>query len=562
MSHRHTRPTRAAIARLVLALVGLTVGVSSLLVARRLLDERASALDLLVETGLSDRRPEIASELERETDPVRAGLLLARALLSDAVERLHRADVPVDPMIVDDVARQLAAARTLAEEARSRRPAAWQAHMIAGATTYLEWTLRRDRRVATEATRWETPLRTAIELAPTQAEPKRFLTMAYLELWPMLSPEKRELARGLVATTFENPRMLARLLPPWLDLTANVDEALEAIPDDSRAWLVVESHFARNAEWEELIRARRRALDALRRECEARLAEASHLRGRHAARRSRELLLPVITSLPVEASWGELLARTLERLPAGLPGKAASARLRQWLEWNLEGCALSRCRLPPRAAARLAVLAGDLPLPLRARSALAADDLASAETFERRADRIESEPWAAYLIEKVPHLLRRGEIAQATAALDAVHGSQRSTLPFLHAARALAEASEDEEALAAADFALARRARLTWTAADWAPPEQGDRQQRYRLALELATVARGLELLVESAPAQGAVSELRIDGAAVAVEIVGVESRRLSLESTIEPGPHLVELESVAGGAVVPGPGRLLAGPR
>jgi hypothetical protein len=552
-------------ARLALALAGLSVGILSLLGAWSVLAERAGYVELLVKSGLDERLPEIAATVERETDPARAGILTGRALLADALEQLQRMQPPLEASAVEEIATQLASARELGDDVRRRRPAAWQAHMIVGAATYLEWTLRRDRRVATESTSWEAPLQTAIALAPSHAEPKRFLTMAYLELWPMLSTEKRELARGLVAIAFEDPRLLARLLPHWLALARSLDEALAAVPDDYRAWSSVQDLFVRREEWERAILARRRAHENLRRECESRLDAAARLRGRRAARRIRQLVLPVVTAMPVEASWADLLTRTLERLPAGLPGEAASARLRQWLEWNLEGCALGRCRLPPRSAARLAVLAGDLTQSMRARAALAADDLASAEAFERRAERVENEAWAQYLIEKVPHLLQRKERAAAAATLAAVHSSHRSSLAFLHAERALAETSEDEEALAAVRLALDRRARQAWRADEWLPAAAPGRSRRpapYRLSLQVAVGAGGLELTAVDAPPGGAVAELRVDGAAVAIEPLRRAGEAIRVWTAVPAGPHLLELDVVAGGPVVPGPGRLLDVPR
>jgi len=548
--------------RIGLSAMGIAIGVLSILPPRRLVEERTHLSGLLDETGLDERAPDVADELLRETDPVRADLLVARALLGDVLDQLQLAPAPLDRAMTDELASRLAAARSLAEGGRRLRPAAWQAHMIVGATTYLEWMLHRDRRVATEAEAWEGPLRTAIDLAPAQAEPKRFLTMAYLELWTQLSTEKRELARSMVALAFEDPRMLQRLLGPWLELQPDVDAALAVVPDESSAWQVVERHYVQQRRWERVVEAHRRRLEALRRECEARLAEAASPSDRSSPRRLRALLVPIVTTIPIEASWSDLLDRTLERLPPGLPGKPASDRLRLWLEWNLDGCTLGRCRLPERSAARLAVLAGDLDLPARARSALAAGDLASAESFERQADRVGGEAWTPYLLEKVPHLLRRAETKAAVAALDAVPSKERSSLAFLQAARSVAEAASDGAAQREIARAIAQRAKVEWGRDDWQAPAAPGSGGTYRLLLEIAEPASGLELVADSAPMGGAVSEIRLDGAALVVTPIGESGQRLDVRAAVEPGLHLLELAAVAGGIVAPGPVRLFVSPR
>src|SRR5215212_3087886 len=143
--------------------------------------------ELARETGALVQDPGLLEAISREPDPWRARLRVARTLLASAT-----ADPQPEPATV---LRRLEVARGLASAVSRERPASWEAAMTRGASTYLEWSRRRDRRLLSHPEEWEGPLLRSLELAPGRPEPARFLTAAYLELWPALSRGKKESAR-------------------------------------------------------------------------------------------------------------------------------------------------------------------------------------------------------------------------------------------------------------------------------------------------------------------------------------------------------------------------------
>src|SRR5207244_10281252 len=125
------------------------------------------------------------------------------------------AEVPAERAVREGSARMEEAA-AVAAGIFARRPASWEAGYVLGAANYLGWAQRQDPRLFTAYRRWEGPLEAAVRLAPARREPRILLAAAYLEVWPALSPRKREITRGLLADVFHNPEDLVRLLPPWL----------------------------------------------------------------------------------------------------------------------------------------------------------------------------------------------------------------------------------------------------------------------------------------------------------------------------------------------------------
>src|SRR5205807_897964 len=136
----------------------------------------------------------------------------------------------------------------------------------------------------TAAPAWERPLETAIALAPGRDEAARLLAGAYLELWPVLSPAKRNRERRLLAAVFTDPAAFASLIGPWLATAATRDEAFAAVPPTPEAWLRLQQSYAQQADWQGFCAARERWDLALQARLTDRLAAAEERRASSDAR--------------------------------------------------------------------------------------------------------------------------------------------------------------------------------------------------------------------------------------------------------------------------------------
>lgn len=251
-------------------------------------------------------------------------------------------------------------ARALALEVLRQQPNSWQASMLLGAATYLEWSLGSDRRLYSEADRWEEPLLKARREAGGKPEPRRFLAAAYLEVWPALDAERKTFASELLEETFRlDASAFRRLAPVWMEVAGNRDQALELIPDRSEAWTRLESGFARSRDWEGFCIARRRFREALESELERDLEEARQRLRLGDFREGREMCLSVVVRAPRNGRFAHLVTQALELYPPGLHGLQAKEPLEEWLSWALELHAVSVNPIPPRALGRLADAIGD-----------------------------------------------------------------------------------------------------------------------------------------------------------------------------------------------------------
>jgi hypothetical protein len=496
--------------------------------------------------------PRMGRELAREPELEGVRLRAARAVL--AGEMAHAASLaPEEP---EGRQEMLASSERLAEAARqagevlAERPGSWEAALVLGAATYLSRSLARDSTLFTSAADWEAPLQAARRMAPAKREPTRFLAAAYLEIWPALSPPKRELTRELVAEMFRDPEDLKLLLIPWL---AAVDrrQAFAVIPPDPQAWEQVQRFYADRGDWPGFSEARRRWDRTLWTRLHERLADADARLARGDVRNARVLYLEVAEQARPDARYRNLLEAALTRCPPGPVGSQTAERLTPRLDWAVERCLLAECPLSSAALKRLANLAGDQDPPQKALAFLVAGDPQKALLLERRSETLWSEPWAPYLIVKARAMTDRRRLAEAQEALGLVHPSwwQRPTywlarLDFARVSGRLGEAAKAEEKLRGFT-------RHGWAATDWTW-----RQGRARVELLVEGPARGIELGLDEVPAAGAVVELRLDGAALGIFPVAPD-RALALTVALSPGLHVFELESVGGGRVLPGAVRL-----
>ncbi len=498
--------------------------------------------------------PRMGREILREPEREGVRLRAARAVL--AGEMAHAASLT--SATAEERQEMLASSRRLAEAARqagevlAERPRSWEAAMVLGAATYLSRSLARDSTLFTSAADWEEPLQAARRMAPAKREPTRFLVAAYLEIWPALSPPKRELTGELVAEMFRHPEDLKLLLPAWL---AAVDHrrGFSVIPSDPHAWEQVQRFYAGSGDWQAFGKARQRWDYTLWRSLHERLAEADARLARGDLRTSRALYLEVTEQARPDARYRDLLEAALTRCPPGPVGSQTAERLTPSLDWAVERCLLAECPLPPAALKRLAHLAAEQAPPQEALALLVAGDLRKALSLERRSKNLWSEPWAPYMIVKARLLTERRQIGEAQVALGLVHPSwwQRPTywlarLDFARASGRLGEAAKAEEKLRG----FARRG---WTATDWTYPGR-----LARLEMFTESPARGIEMDLDSVPDGGTVVELHLDGAARGTFRAGPErSLILPLPLPLSPGFHVIEIDNVGTGRVLPGAVRL-----
>jgi hypothetical protein len=545
---RASRAVRAALAAAALAFAGLSA--AEQIGLRREQRELAAWLE---QSGVA-----VPAGLYREPDAQRVRLRAARAMLAAEVDPARAAgDAAADPRAG---AGRMAETARLAARVLADRPASWDAAMLLGAGTYLSWVQARDTHLFTAAARWEEPLLASLRLAPSRREPARFLATAYLEVWPALSPARREAARTLLAETFRNPDDLAMLIGRWMAAAGDRAEVFSLIPDEPEAWDRVQNALEGRRDWPAWSAARARwdaaLLGRLRRdlaEAEARLAVGD----RTGARR---LYLSVLARSRPDQRYFPLFERALERCPPGPVDFTTGRGIAPLLSWALDRCVFGDCSLRPAALRRLTLFARDEDPLAEAMTALAEGDLNKAELLERRSGSLWSEASAPYLVLKTRLLAERGLTEEARGALARIHRSWEEHPLYWQARRELARAEEDAGVLALANSRLAGLERSAWpaTAWDW-------RRGTARLEVLTAGETSRLELALDEIPAGGAVVELWLDGrslgpfsvartAATAPAAPGV----LGLELRLGRGGHLLEMRDLAGGRVVPGAVRVL----
>ena len=484
-------------------------------------------------------------EMAREPDSGRIELRAARAALDSELDASRHGNL--DSEARRQSAQRMTEAAGWAGAALRQRPAAWDAALVRGAATYLAWSEGRDPRLFTAAPRWEAPLETAMRLAPQRPEPARFLAAAYLEVWQALSPAKRERARQLLATAFTDPPTLAALVGPWLTIAGSREEAFAAIPGDPAAWGRIEEIYGRQHDWPGFCAARRHREAALFAHLSGRLAEAEERRSQGDLAGARDLYLEVAAQAPPGRRYLGLVRNALAQCPAGPVDHKTAQRLAAHLAWNLERCLLEPCPLPERTLHRLAGFCRGLDPPHEAMATLVSGDLAHAEKMEHGADATASEAWAPYSLLKARTLAERGRTDEAQAALAQVHPSWLTRPAYWQVRAAVARAEGNSAAAAEVTRELSRLAAREWPAAAW-----DFRGGVTRLEMLTSRPASGLRLHVDVAPKEGAAVEVRLDDSTLGT-FPAVTGGTLALAAPLPAGLHLLEVESVAGGAVLPG---------
>jgi hypothetical protein len=195
------------------------------------------------------------------------------------------------------------------------------------------------------------------------------------------------------------------------------------------------------------------------------------------------------------------------------------------------------------------------PAPSQAALAsLFAGDLPRASLWERRTEGLGTEPWAPYLITKARALAARGRVDDAREALALVHVSWQERPLYWQAQAAVARAAGDPHGGAAAAARLAALARRAWKPQDWTW-----NRGTARLEMMTGAPAAGFAVALDQVPANGSLVELRLDGTAVGdfpvrpVRPSGGAAPPLRLAVALGAGLHVLELDSLDGGQVLPG---------
>lgn len=494
--------------RTALALLALGLAAAAVVEAAAWRAEQARLAAFLAASAPLALPDRLAIEVARESDPARARLRAARGVFAAELSR-HPPDLPPgSPAAAADAsgsARRLAAAASLAATTFAELPAAWEAPLVIGGATYLGRLRTEDERLIRAYRDWEAPLEAARSLAPGRFEPQIVLAHAYTRLWPVLSPEKRRFALGLIRRGLADLYARQDLLPAWLAAAGDRRQTFAAIPDDPEAWAQARQIYNQKHDWPAMRDARVRFRRALKTRLAATLEAARREVRRGDVDGGRDLYLALIARAG-EADDGEpLLTLAVDECPAGRADAATATNLAAALGWILDRCRFAACPLGPAALSRLARLAGEADPAAGALAAHLAGDLDLARSFEARAGR----PF--------------GEMQELLA---------RPTPELLAALSAEA-----------------------WPEAGWTA--LGIRARRELVA---SRSAPGVEVAWPEITTGSAVVEVRLDGRFFGT-FVATAGTPLSLPVSISPGLHLLEITAIDGGPVRPGALRLLAAP-
>jgi hypothetical protein len=418
--------------------------------------------------------------------------------------------------------------------------------------TYLGWSQARDPRLFTSYRSWEAPLEAARELAPGSREPDRLLAVAYLEVWQLLSPRKKEVARGLLRTLLADPEDRNRFLEPWLATASDRREAFAVIPPAAAAWDAVAQAYARRADWPGFAAARRRWDGVLLAELHRDLGRAARCKEDGDPACARDLYLGVATRTRTEPRFLPLLDQALAECPPGPVGRERAAKLAPQLAAAVDRCLLAECSLSPGALERLARFVRDAPVHQQALALLFAGEPAEASALERRANVQWSAEWGPYLIVKARGLVARGRSEEAREALVQLHRDWEDHPLAWQARRELAVQTGAAGEAAQAVAHLEAAGRTVWPETAWTV-----RRGAQRLEMVAAVPATGLVVELAVVEDQGAVVELHLDGALAGTFVVTPGSTPLTLAQPVASGFHVLELHIVAGGLVLPGSVRL-----
>lgn len=506
---------------------------------------RKELLGELRKAGIDQSHPQALRRVEREGTAHHSRLLTARSLIYDSLARLWQPEAGQTSELRQEILDRLPIARSLAQSALDNDPSSWQAPMLIGASTYLEHSLSRDRRLYTEAASWEVPLTKATERAAGHPEPRRLLATAYLETWFGLSESKKAMARDLLAQVFRDDlRAFEALLPSWLGLRLSPEETFSVVPENAAAWRILEKGYEAQKRWGLFLIVHARHLDAVEKQLEAQRLEAEQRVKLGDFFNGRSRFLQVIAGAPPSQRFAPMVNQVLEAYPPGLHGHSILGPLRAWLDWALELGQLGQKPIPPAQLRQLIDAVGELDRPKAALAACLAEDFYQAERFEKLAQPLAQEAWAPYLVAKARVALAQNDLGNANEALSQVIGNYRRHPSYLLTELEAARSSGDGTRADIARAAINETAALRWNSFAWKQPG--------RPVLEIlpAETAPGFAFEVLKAPSEGAVIKVFLDGRAV----VTIPVRRgdvVKVPVVVEAlKAHRIEIHFVAGGTI------------
>ena len=530
-----------------LGLAALALAGASILSYRAWREDVAEVGRLALATGYGQRNPEAASQLGEDRYPYRGRMRLARRVLAEQLDPRWLLELPeadrqdaFEASLID-----IEGVEELAAKALSQRPASWEAAMMLGSARHFR-ALRSSSRDPADLPDWQAPFGHSIRLSPVQVEPAGYLAAAYVDMWPSLDAAERRAAREVIAKAFTSRTTFRLLIDRWMRVEHDIEEALRVVPAATPQWEHMMTVFAGQKDWSRYLRAHQAHRLASATEKQAMLDEAvARVRGGDYSG-GVERLHVVLSWSTVGADDLGILDRVLRELPAGPvshPGK-----FRDWLEYCLDQCFLRECPLDQERLRRLIGLSGELEESQRALALLASGDLPAAERIERAAVSPSGVAWGRYWIAKAGELAARGHAGEARQALAWVDPRYLRHPAYLRAALAVAQAEGDA---AAENDALRRLASLERTA--W-PPEvwEAAEQPLHSALIYSAGSLRGVEIAIDSAPTEGAIVRIRVDGRDLLVTVVR-PGDVVRVEPETGPGTHRIELQTVRNGRVTPG---------
>lgn len=502
-------------------------------------------------TGVGQRHPKLAVDLEREPSSAAARLLLARALLADELDPRWVARLPADERQAErkhSIAR-LDLARRAAAKVLTQQPASWEAAMILGGARYLEGRRKDDAEIYYDKKPWLAPLEAAERLGPGQIEPLQLRAATTLDTWFSLTPEGRKSAEDLLRRAFEDPKTFDLLAPSWLAIAPNKEIAYSLVPPRAGAWLLIEEIYARARDWDQYEAARRRWFGVLHGELQRELANGERQLAEGEGELARVTLMTVVREAPPDQRFAAIVNRALEEAPAALANSADAKAFKGWLDWTLDQCQIRACPLSSTVIGRLAAGIDDLPLAESALAALAADDLPRAERLERRAQSVWGVGWNTYWIFKAETAAREGDVATARTALEQVDPSLRDFPTYRRATLAVGRADHQASSPATA---LSDVAASAWSPFDWR-----FKDGKPRLTLVPDRAASSIEVSIAKAPPTGTLVALIWDGEEMEAK-PAFAGKVLTLSTAVDPYQiHRLEIRRLSGGKVVPGAVRI-----
>ncbi len=512
--------------------------------------ERQNALQTLIDTGLVDRAPDVASDVRRARDFHWSSLFIARALLAEHFDRRWLEKLPPREKELEEskMGERLELARSLAGDVFRTRPASWQSAMVLGGARLHESAHSGLDGLLDARQTWEGALRGAMDLAPGEQEPSRLLGLGYLAIWPSLSDREKEDSREILSLAFEDEISFQVLAEAWLEVAGTRRAAFALVPDRPSAWAFLKRIYARRTDWQSFVQAHLRWDRALLADLTLSQEDAESVLHGGDIRGARSMMISLVRSVRLDRRYSEILSRALKILPPGTASSRFAAIFSNLLDWTLEQSVRGNPSVEAGAIRRLAGVSGELRPEQEALVKLATDDFIEAEVHERRSEAYLTEPWAHYFLLKARLLAERGDPEAARTALDQVHRSWRATPVALEIRRLAASGPVAE---AAAEEELRNLSRSEWTATDWR--WQG---RTARLDLVSDRQAQGLSIRFDVVPSGMRPVELRWDQELVE-SVVAHVGETLIVSLNVTPGLHILELETLSGGPVLPGTVRI-----